>query len=76
MSTTTTPHPSPATVIPITTNTAKCSKLLAQYGLGTRDGATIEMAEEAVASSGKFSSDRTITEYATEIWKVEPCPVS
>jgi len=28
-----------------------------------------------VASSGKFSSDRTIHEYATEIWKVEPCPV-
>jgi starch phosphorylase len=28
-----------------------------------------------VASSGKFSSDRTIAEYATEIWKVEPCPV-
>jgi starch phosphorylase len=28
-----------------------------------------------VASSGKFSSDRTIGEYASEIWKVEPCPV-
>lgn len=28
-----------------------------------------------VASSGKFSSDRTIHEYATEIWKVGPCPV-
>jgi starch phosphorylase len=28
-----------------------------------------------VASSGKFSSDRTIAEYATEIWKAEPCPV-
>jgi starch phosphorylase len=28
-----------------------------------------------VASAGKFSSDRTITEYATDIWKVEPCPV-
>ena len=28
-----------------------------------------------VASSGKFSSDRTIAEYATDIWKVEPCPV-
>ena len=26
-----------------------------------------------VASSGKFSSDRTISEYAAEIWKVEPC---
>ena len=29
-----------------------------------------------IASSGKFSSDRTISEYATDIWKVEPCPVS
>src|SRR5215471_4439487 len=28
-----------------------------------------------VASSGKFSSDRTIHEYATEIWKAEPCPI-
>jgi glycogen phosphorylase len=28
-----------------------------------------------VASSGKFSSDRTITEYATQIWEVKPCPV-
>jgi starch phosphorylase len=29
-----------------------------------------------VASSGKFSSDRTIAEYATDIWHVKPCPVS
>src|SRR5262249_14988335 len=29
-----------------------------------------------VAHSGKFSSDRTISEYAAEIWNVEPCPVS
>jgi glycogen phosphorylase len=28
-----------------------------------------------VASSGKFSSDRTIAEYAADIWRVEPCPV-
>ncbi len=28
-----------------------------------------------VASSGKFSSDRTIAEYAADIWKVEPCRV-
>jgi starch phosphorylase len=28
-----------------------------------------------VASSGKFSSDRTIAEYAADIWKVGPCAV-
>ena len=29
-----------------------------------------------VASSGKFSSDRTIAEYAAGIWNVEPCPLT
>jgi starch phosphorylase len=28
-----------------------------------------------VAASGKFSSDRTIAEYAAAIWKVDSCPV-
>jgi starch phosphorylase len=28
-----------------------------------------------IASSGKFSSDRAIAEYAAEIWDVKPCPV-
>jgi starch phosphorylase len=28
-----------------------------------------------VAGSGKFSSDRTIAEYAADIWKVGPSPV-
>jgi starch phosphorylase len=28
-----------------------------------------------IAASGKFSSDRTIAEYAREIWRTEPCPV-
>jgi starch phosphorylase len=28
-----------------------------------------------VASSGRFSSDRTIAEYAQDIWNVDPCPV-
>ena len=28
-----------------------------------------------IASSGKFSSDRTISGYASDIWNVEPCPV-
>jgi len=28
-----------------------------------------------IAHSGKFSSDRTIAEYASDIWKAKPCPV-
>jgi starch phosphorylase len=28
-----------------------------------------------IAGSGRFSSDRTIGEYAAEIWDVRPCPV-
>jgi starch phosphorylase len=28
-----------------------------------------------IARSGKFSSDRTITQYANEIWNLTPCPV-
>jgi starch phosphorylase len=28
-----------------------------------------------IANSGKFSSDRTIAQYASEIWKAEPCPI-
>jgi starch phosphorylase len=28
-----------------------------------------------VAGAGKFSSDRTIAEYAAQVWNAEPCPV-
>jgi starch phosphorylase len=28
-----------------------------------------------VACSGKFSSDRTIEEYAADIWDIQPCPI-
>jgi starch phosphorylase len=29
-----------------------------------------------IANSGRFSSDRTIAEYAKDIWKATPCPVN
>ena len=28
-----------------------------------------------IAASGMFSSDRTISEYAGQIWHAQPCPV-
>jgi starch phosphorylase len=39
-------------------------------------GAWVRKAILNVASSGKFSSDRTIAEYASGIWNAEPCPVA
>jgi glycogen phosphorylase len=54
------------------------SYVQAQDRLGDLYGNPAEWAQKAilnVASSGKFSSDRTIHEYATEIWKAEPCPI-
>jgi starch phosphorylase len=50
----------------------------AQDRLGDLYGNPDEWAKKAilnVASSGKFSSDRTIAQYASDIWKVEPCPI-
>ncbi len=35
-------------------------------------GEWLKMALMNVAASGKFSSDRTIAQYAREIWGVEP----
>ena len=32
----------------------------------------LSMSVTNIAYSGKFSSDRTIKEYATEIWKIKP----
>jgi glycogen phosphorylase len=47
-------------------------QLLALYG-NTEDW--VRKAILNVACSGRFSSDRTIAEYASEIWHAEPCPV-
>src|SRR5579871_3148779 len=44
--------------------------------LYTAPDAWARMAILNVASSGKFSSDRTIAEYAASIWSAKPCPVS
>ena len=44
-------------------------------GLYTRPDDWSRKAILNVASSGKFSSDRTIAQYAAEIWNAEPCPV-
>jgi starch phosphorylase len=54
------------------------SYVQAQDRLGELYSNRAEWARKAilnVASSGKFSSDRTIHEYASEIWKAEPCPI-
>jgi starch phosphorylase len=55
------------------------SYVQAQERLGELYGDADGWARKAilnVAGSGKFSSDRTIAEYASEIWGLKPCPVS
>ena len=50
----------------------------AQEAVGALYATPGEWARKAilnVASSGRFSSDRTIAEYARDIWRVEPCPI-
>jgi starch phosphorylase len=54
------------------------SYLEAQTRVGTLYGSPQGWAQKAivnVASSGRFSSDRTIAEYAAEIWNAKPSPV-
>jgi len=47
-------------------------RLLELYG---NPSAWAQAALVNVAASGKFSSDRAIAEYASEIWRAQPCPV-
>jgi glycogen phosphorylase len=54
------------------------SYLEAQERLGALYGDPGAWAQKAIlnlGSSGKFSSDRTIAQYNSEIWKVQSCPV-
>jgi starch phosphorylase len=51
----------------------------AQQRVGELYANSAEWARKAiinVALSGRFSSDRTIAEYAADIWRAEPCPVA
>lgn len=48
-------------------------RLLELYG---NPSAWARMALINVAAAGKFSSDRSIAEYASKIWHVQPCPVA
>ncbi|HEY7058187.1 MAG TPA: glycogen/starch/alpha-glucan phosphorylase [Vicinamibacterales bacterium] len=50
----------------------------AQHRVGALYGQPAAWAGKAllnVAASGRFSSDRTVAEYARDIWNVKPCPV-
>jgi starch phosphorylase len=55
--------------------TAYCQAQEKLGALYADPGAWAHQAILNVASAGKFSSDRTIAEYASDIWKVKPCPV-
>jgi glycogen phosphorylase len=56
---------------------------LKSYGEAHRQAAELYADQDAwsrkailnIAGSGKFSSDRTIAEYAREIWSAKPCPI-
>ena len=55
--------------------TSYCQAQEAAGALYANPGEWARKAILNIASSGKFSSDRTIAEYARDIWKAEPCPI-
>jgi glycogen phosphorylase len=55
--------------------TSYCRAQEAAGALYANPGEWARKAIVNIASSGKFSSDRTIAEYARDIWKAEPCPI-
>ena len=52
---------------------APTNRLIDLYG---KQDAWARKAILNIAASGRFSSDRTITQYASEIWNLKPCPVA
>ena len=55
--------------------TSYCQAQEAAGALYANPGEWARKAILNIASSGRFSSDRTIAEYARDIWKAEPCPI-
>ena len=51
-----------------------CQEKVAQAFLDKKQWA--RMCLHNIAHAGKFSTDRTIAEYAREIWDIKPCPVT
>jgi starch phosphorylase len=49
----------------------QCDERLMQLYGNSQDWARIAVLN--IAASGKFSSDRTIAEYARDIWQAQPC---
>ena len=55
--------------------TSYCRAQEAVDALYVKPGQWARKAILNIAGSGKFSSDRTIAEYARDIWMAEPCPI-
>ena len=55
--------------------TSYCRAQEAVDALYVKPGEWARKAVLNIAGSGKFSSDRTIAEYARDIWTAEPCPI-
>jgi Carbohydrate phosphorylase len=91
MSTKTVAQPRAAKIVPVATKPENLSDLLGQYrgnraGTRFRPGQRLadlyangaDWARKVIlnlGTSGEFSGDRTIHDYATQIWRAEPCPI-
>ena len=70
------PQPAPARRFRIVGDFAAWRPSTLGFGLGAACAAPGSALVINVGSSGKFSSDRTIAEYAADIWHAKPCPVA